>query len=123
MKSRRAVADWNRLFLCEIYLEIISGSKKPSLSLVLRNIVAIVYVKFTAEKIVVPLIEKVRENPQFDPNGHHIARYEMILGLLYKAIKKQKLAIQHLSEANRISAPLGSTPMLAKIEAALAEMG
>ena len=47
----------------------------------------------------------------------------MILGLLYKVKKKRALAIQHLSEARRITSQFGPSPMLARIDAALAELG
>ena len=47
----------------------------------------------------------------------------MILGLLYKAKKKRALAVQHLNEAKRIEAQFGPTPMLARIDTALAELG
>jgi len=46
----------------------------------------------------------------------------MILGLLYKAKKKRVLAVQHLTEAKRITSQFGPTPMLARIDAALAEL-
>jgi hypothetical protein len=47
----------------------------------------------------------------------------MILGLLYKAKKKPALAIHHLTEAKRITTQFGRTPMLARIDAALTEVG
>ena len=68
------------------------------------------------------LVSQIRQNPQLDPNGHHIGRCEMVLGLLYKAKKKKALAVQHLTEARRISSQFGPSPMLTKIEAALAEV-
>ena len=37
------------------------------------------------------MIEQVRQNPQFDPKGHYIARCDMIMGLLYKAEKRNRL--------------------------------
>ena len=46
----------------------------------------------------------------------------MILGLLYKAKKKKDLAIRHLNEALRIVKPSGASPMLTRIEVALAEL-
>ena len=118
----RAVADWQRLFLSEIYLEIISGKERPSASVLARNALTLVSVTIMARKRILKLVERVRQNPQFDPNGHFIARCEMILGLLYKSKKKRALAVQHLTEAKRISSQFGPTPMLAKIEAALAEL-
>jgi hypothetical protein len=45
-----------------------------------------------------------------------------ILGLLYKVKNKRALALQHLTEAKRIACQFGPTPMLAKIEGALAEL-
>jgi hypothetical protein len=117
-----AVADWYRMFLCEIYLEIIVGAEKPPAMVICRNILTIAAVTFTAEKRICALVEKARQNPQIDPNGHHVGRCEMILGLLYKAKKKRSLAVQHLTEAKRIASQYGRTPMLAKIEAALAAL-
>ena len=117
----RAAADWYSLFLCEIYLEIISGTKPPA-KVIARNILTLVAVMFTAQKRICALTERVRQNPMLDPNGHHIARIEMILGRLYKIRKKRTLAIQHLTKARRIASQFGPTPMLARIEAALADL-
>ena len=118
-----ALADWSRLFLCEIYIEIIAGKEKPPFMLLARNVPTIVMMTFTAQRRIPALVAQVRQNPQFDPNGHHVGRCEMILGLLYKAKKKRALAVQHLTEAKRIASQFGATPMLARIEAALAEVG
>lgn len=117
----RTAADWYRLFLCEIYLEIISGTEKPPAKVLARNILTLLAVMFTAQKRICSLT-KLHQNPHFDPNGHHNGRIEMILGLLYKTKKKRVLAIQHLTEAKRIASQFGPTPMLAKIEAALADL-
>ena len=118
----RASADWCRLFLCEIYLDILSGAGKPSLGLFLRNFRSLASVlTFGAQRIRV-LIERVRSNPQFDRDGHFIGRAEMILGLLHKAKKRKALARTHLTEARRIVSAFGPSPMLSRIEAALAEL-
>jgi hypothetical protein len=47
----------------------------------------------------------------------------MTLGLLYKAKKKRALALQHLTDARRILGQFEQTPMLARVDAALAELG
>jgi hypothetical protein len=47
----------------------------------------------------------------------------MILGLLFKIKKKRTLALQHLSEAKRILSAFGQSPMLMRLDAALAELG
>jgi class 3 adenylate cyclase len=119
----RAAADWYRAFLCEIYLEIIAGTEKPSLMLLMKNFLTLIAVISTAPRRILSLVSDIRRNPRFDPNGHHIGRSEMIVGLLYKAKKKRALAIQHLTEAKRIISQFGHTPTLAKIEAALGDLG
>jgi hypothetical protein len=119
----RAAADWCRLLLCEIYLEIISGKEKPPAKVLARNILTLAAVTFTAQRRISALVGRVRQSPQYDPNGHFFGRCEMILGLLYKAKKKRALAVQHLTEAKRITSQFGPTPMLARIDAALAELG
>jgi AAA ATPase domain len=118
----RAAADWYRMNLCEIYLEIISGNERPPAKVLAQNWVTLVAVMFTAQKRISELVERVRQNPQFDPHGHHIGRCEMILGLLYKIKKKRALAIQHLTAAKRIASQFGPTPMLARIDAELVEL-
>jgi hypothetical protein len=118
----RAAADWCRMFLCEVYLEILSGKGEASLGLFLRNFRSLMWVFMFGAKRIASLIEQVRSNPQFDREGHYIGRAEMILGLLYKAKNKKALAASHLTEARRIVSPFGPSPMLTRIEAALAEL-
>jgi hypothetical protein len=110
------------LFLCEIYLEIVSSKDRPSASVLARNAFTLVIVTLTAERQIVGLVDRVRQNPQLDPNGHFVARCEMILGLPYKAKKRRVLAEMHLTEVKRIVSQLGRTPMLTKIETALVEL-
>ena len=90
--------------------------------MLLRNIRSLTGVLLFGEKRIVSLVEQVRSNPQFDRDGHYIGRTEMILGLMYKAKKKKALAVRHLTEARRIVKPSGSSPMLTRIEVALAEL-
>ncbi len=122
-RGYRPGADYFRMALCEIYLEIISGNGKASVGVIARNIITLIIIRFTVGKRIHGLIEAVRQNPQFDPNGFHIGRCEMILGLLYKTKKKRALAVQHLTEAKRFLSQFGQTPILARVDAALAELG
>ena len=69
------------------------------------------------------LMGQVLENPHFDPMGHHIGWAKRILGLLYKAKRKHALAVQHLTEMQRIFAQFGQTTILARVETALTELG
>jgi len=119
----RMVADWYRMYLCEIYIEIISGKEKPSINVLFRNAFTLIVIILRAERRISNLVELVRQNPRFDPSGHFIGRCEMILGLLYKTKRKKALAVRHLSKAKLIASQFGQAPMLAKIDAALAELG
>ena len=118
----QASADWCRMFLCEVYLEMLAGKRRPSARALLQNFKLLVTARLTGEKRIRDLIARVRANPQFDPNGHYIARCEMILGLLAKVKRRPAEARQHLSEARRITSQFGPSPMLRRIEKALAEV-
>ena len=96
----RAAEDWAKLFLCEIYLEVMFPKDKPALSLLLKNIPILIKILLVGRSSIESLISQVRNNPQFDVNGHHIGRAEMILGLLYKGRRQSARAVQHLAEAS-----------------------
>ena len=117
------LADFFRLNLAEVYLEMIAGKEKPPFLVVLKNLPVLLKVKVTAYARVQSLMTRVLQNPNFDPAGYHVGRAQMILGLLHKAKNKRSLAFQHLTKAKRIASQFGPTPMRAKIDAALAELG
>jgi hypothetical protein len=125
----RDMADWTRLTLAEIYLQFIAGNEKPplptllrNLPTLLRNLPIILRTMINAHSRIPDLLKRVLANPRFDPAGHHIGRAQMILGLLYKAKKKRALAFEHLTEARRILSQFGQTPLLARVDTALAEL-
>jgi class 3 adenylate cyclase/tetratricopeptide (TPR) repeat protein len=116
-------ADWIRLMLGEMYLQIIAGNERPPLLTVLKNLSILLKIVVTAPMRIRELTTRVLENPHFDPSGFHVGHAQMILGLLYKIKKKRALAVQHLSEARRILSQFGETPILARVDTALAELG
>ena len=122
MDGYRRMADWCRLFLSEVYLQIIAGNEKLPFLILLKNLPILMMVMVTAPSRIRALMMRVLENPSFDPQGHHVGRAQMILGLLYKGKKKRALALQHLTESHRIISQFGQSPMLARIDAALAEL-
>jgi tetratricopeptide (TPR) repeat protein len=95
----RRGANWYRLFLSELYLEVVAG-EKPPLLVVLKNLPIILKVIVTASARVPALTNSVLENRQMQSDGHHFGRAHMILGLFYKAKKKRPLALEQLSEAS-----------------------
>ena len=118
----RVAADWYRLILGDLYLQIIGGNEKLPLPILLRNLPILLTVIVTASSHIRTLVAHVVKNPQFDPNGHFVGWANMILGLLYKTKKKHALAIQHLTEARRILSEFGPSPMLERIETGLSEI-
>ena len=119
----QTIADWYRLFLCEVYLQIIGGNEKLPFGVLLKNLPILLNVMVTASSRIRALTTRIMENPHFDPTGFHFGRVQMVLGLLYKVKKKHALAVQHLTEAKRILSQFGQTPILARVETALAELG
>jgi tetratricopeptide (TPR) repeat protein len=119
----RGLADLYRLFLGEIYVQIITGNEKLPFAAFLKNLPSLIGVITTAQSRLVALTTHVLENPRFDPAGHYVGHAKMLLGFLYKIKKKRALALEHLTEAKRIFSQFGQTPMLARVETALAELG
>ena len=91
--------------------------------LLLKNLPILLNVMVTASSRIRALTTRIMENPHFDPAGFHFGRVQTFLGLLYKVKKKRALAVQHLTEAKRILSQFGQTPILARVETALAELG
>ena len=121
-EGNKTAADWSRMYLCEVYLAILSGQGDASVGVLIRNFWALVGVILFGPKEITEMVSAVRANPQFARNGHYIARIEMILGLLHKSRKKKPAAIAHLSEALRIIEPAGASALRSRIEGALAEL-
>jgi class 3 adenylate cyclase len=119
----RRYADWYGLFLGEVYLQIIGGNEKLPLPILLKNLPILLKITVTASSRIRALAYHALENAHFDPSGHHVGRAQMILGLLYKIKKRRAPALEHLTEAKRILSQFGQTPILARVDAALLELG
>jgi hypothetical protein len=117
----RAAADWYRVFLSEVYWQIAHGEEKPSFPVILRNMLPILGVLAIAPNRIVALMTHVLKNPHYDHAGFHVGRARMLLGLGYQLRKKRNLALEHLTEDKRILSQFGQTPILARVDTALAE--
>ena len=95
-----AAADWYRLFLGEVYLQILERNERVPLPTLLRNLPALLNAMTTASSRVRAMMKQVLANPRFHPAGHMAGRAQMILGLLYKIKGKPAAAQQHLSDAH-----------------------
>ncbi len=118
----QGAANWLRLNLAEAYLEIIAGREKPPFMVLLKNLPILLKVMVTASSRIRALTTHVLRYPHYDSNGFWLGRSEMILGLLYKTKKKPALAVQHLTDAKRILSQFGQTPILVRVDEALAEL-
>jgi hypothetical protein len=116
------IADWYRILLGEVYLQIVGGKERPPFLSIMKNLPILLRVLVTASPRIRTLITHVLENPHYDPEGHYVGHAQMILGVLFKIKKKRALALQHLTEAKRILSAFGQSPMLARLDAALTEL-
>jgi hypothetical protein len=119
----RRRADGDRGILCDVYLNIIAGKEKPPFSVLLKNLPILVKVMLTAPSRIRAIATSILKNPHYDPEGFWVGRAQMLLGLLYMTKKKRALALEHLTEAKRILSQFGQIPTLARVDAALAELG
>src|SRR5262249_16064214 len=118
----RAAADWYRAILCYVYIEILEGREKPPLGLILRNLPCLVMLKWSGLREIDRMMDRVRANPQFDPEGFHHAKINMVLGLRWMLARRADLAKPYLNEAKRLALPFGPTPLSQRIDAALAQL-
>jgi class 3 adenylate cyclase/tetratricopeptide (TPR) repeat protein len=121
-EGHQVAADWYRVILCDVYLQFIARNEKLPFPTLLKNLPFLLRMMVVAPARIRALATRVLEDPQFDPAGFHIGRAQMILGLLYKAEKKPALAVERLTEARRIYCKFGQSPILSRIDAALAQL-
>ena len=70
----RVAADWYRLFLCEVYLQIIAGNEKLPIVVLLKNLPIILNVMVTAPSRIRALMTRFLEDPHFDATGYFPGR-------------------------------------------------
>jgi tetratricopeptide (TPR) repeat protein len=114
---------WNRAFLAEIFLEILTSQTKPPLRVVLRNLGAILWVTLFGAGRALELLQQANRNEQLHEQGSIRARINMDLGLLYKFKKQPALARQYLEKAREAAELQRVSFMVSKIDAAIAELG
>jgi tetratricopeptide (TPR) repeat protein len=115
-------ATWNRISLAEIYLAILSNSRKPSLRVLTANLGAIVTGKLHGAERALALLEQARNSKQVHERGVLRARIDLNVGLLFErkgqfdAARKRLLSARSAAEAQEV------LPMVARIDAALAHL-
>ena len=109
------VADWGRINLAEVYLEMLSSEQRPPLQTILRNAIFLLLVKFSGRARIRRLLQKASENTQFSERGILKARIEFGLARLYCLQRRTVLAKDHLARAKRVAEQLCADAMLARI--------
>ena len=66
------LADWSRLFLVEVLLQIVSGKEKLPFRVLLKNLPTLLRVMATASSRIRTLTTRTLENSHFDSAGQHI---------------------------------------------------
>ena len=118
----RAYADWTRIFLAEFYIALLQGEKKPSLRVVLKNLLFLATAKRAAAKRAEALLRRAMENPQFSEHGAIRARIDFNLGILLNALGRKELALAHLRHGRDAALMQEMPPLVAKIDVAIASM-
>jgi tetratricopeptide (TPR) repeat protein len=118
-------AEWFRTLLCQVYLEIIEGNEKPPFSVLLRNLPTLLWVKILGPSRIRAIMHQAHllYLTHYGPESFWVASCEMILGLLDRTQRRRESALKHLTEAKRILSQFGQTPLLARVETALAALG
>jgi hypothetical protein len=118
----RTMATWNRLFLAEVYLEMLGSDKLPPLPIMIKNVGAILRAKIAGTRRITILLEEAGRHPQLSDRGIIRARINMDIGLLHKLKKRPILARQFLERARETAELQGAALMVGKIDATLAEL-
>jgi hypothetical protein len=118
----RGAADWAGVLLAEVYLELLTGKEKPQIRVLLPNLVFLIRTLPFAAQMALRLLSQASANQQFGKSTAMAARISFGIGLIYKIRKRGKEARVHFEHAREIAEPLNAAALLAKIDAALAEL-
>jgi hypothetical protein len=118
----RAVADWARILLAEVYLQLLTGKEKPGIRVLLPNLFFLIRTLPFAAQTALRLLSQASANQQFGKSTAMAARISFGIGLSCKIKKRAKEARVHFEHAREIAASLKAIALLAKIDTALAEL-
>ena len=116
-------AAWSRIILAEVYIQILSGKERPTLSVVLKNLWTIVGVMIFGIGRARDLLKKSAEVKMLSEGGVHIARINYDLGVLAAMKKRRVEARRYFSQARAGAESQGADKLLQRIDAALTQLG
>ena len=115
-------ATFYKIALAQVYLEMLTSRERPPLSVIRRNLGMVLRVKFFGLRRVEALLQLAGRASHLHEFGTTRARINTYLGLLHKLKKEPDLARQFLEKARAPAEYHGATLLVAKIDAALAEL-
>ena len=121
-KGYRNAADWARMILCDVYLEILEAKEIPPLKVLFRNLATIVYLKLFGLREISQMMAVSLSNHQFAPEGIGPSKMHFLLGRREKLAGNRRSAKFYLEKAKRTASLCGDTPILRKIETQLNDL-
>ncbi|MHC2286643.1 AAA family ATPase [Bradyrhizobium barranii] len=116
----RSYANWGRIYLAEFYIAMLTGTKKPSLRILLRNFLFLMRAKPIAAEKADTLLHQAMADPWFSERGVTRARIEFGLGQICAATGRSDLAGVHFETARKIATAQNASNWHTKVDAATA---
>ena len=110
------VGFWNRIILAEIYLELLTSTRRPTLLFIIRNCGSIIQARIYGKRRALTLLEQASRYQQLHERGVIRARINTDLALVYKLKGQPKVARQLLEKARLPAQHQGATFVLNKIQ-------
>ena len=116
-------ADWYRLSLSQLYLEILEGKDRPPLGVLLRNAPFLARTLATGRGKILRLLERAGKHPAFDETSVHKANLHYLYGRYYRLVHDKEAARRHLAISKGMLEPFGRSNILKKAEQELCDLG
>ena len=116
-------ADWYRLGLGQLYLEILEGSDKPPLGVLVRNAIFLARTLMTGRRKVLALLQRAEKNPTFSRDSFHTANLHYLFGRYHLLSKDRDAARAHFLTSRDILEPFGHSNILRKTKRELTGLG
>jgi class 3 adenylate cyclase/tetratricopeptide (TPR) repeat protein len=117
----QVLGAWARIILAEIYIEILSGRKRPAVAVVFKNFGAIVRAMIFGADRSRMLLQQAAVK-QLSQRGITMARINFDLGILSAMKKKGDEAKSYFEKARIAAESQGADKFLQRIDTALAEL-
>jgi DNA-binding winged helix-turn-helix (wHTH) protein len=115
----RSYANWGRIYLAEFYIALLTGNRRPSPRLLVKNLLFLVRAKRVAVRKAEALLRKAMADPWFSERGVIRTRIDYDLGEIAMATGRADVARTHFASAREIAVAQQAPNWLAKIDTAM----